>query len=630
MINLDRADVAFLTAVARSAVETASSKTPLPTLRPGTVDSSEDGVTQVILDGDEFPVFATALVPEPRVDDRVMVLLVPPSGAFVVGFVGESRSAWGTGGGGGEPGPVGPMGPPGPTGPPGPEGPEGDPGPTGPTGPTGPASTVPGPPGATGPTGPQGATGPQGPQGVAGTPGPDLRMKARYGVISTTLPAAWTTIVFGTEVYDTANAYDTATGIFTVPQDGAYQVSAQIGAGSTATGQSVWIRLATGTPGNYTQIAYSTSYPSTAASQNLYAQIATTLVLTAGTQLVVQGFATTAGMTINNNPTADTTFVAVDLLTQGAQGPQGPAGPAGTNYTAGAGLTLTGTTFDVGQGYGLTVAADTVGIDQSIVTTRQWLDTNMTGIAWKQPVRVATTGNIALANLQTIDGVALVMGDRVLVRAQTNPAENGIYQVTTGGAWTRTLDADIGTEMIGATVFVSLGATLGNTTWQMTSDPPMTVGSTAQVWTQFGAGGGGGGAVEVNVSTGGPSPRAGELLWVDTDATLPAPTSTGWQTLTLQPPWGNYGAGFTPAGIRRIGDIVELRGLVHPNGAVAPSIISASIPPPTAGAMLFLVNGDISVDRQEVDVRVHTTGKLECQNTVLSYLSLSSVRYSVA
>jgi hypothetical protein len=168
------------------------------------------------------------------------------------------------------------------------------------------------------------------------------------------------------------------------------------------------------------------------------------------------------------------------------------------------------------------VAADNVGIDQSIVVTRQAMDIATNAISWKQPVRVATTGQTTLNGTQTIDGYALVMGERVLVRAQTNAAENGIYQVVAFGAWTRTADADNGSKLLGATVFVAAGSTLDNTTWQMTTNAPITVGATAQVWTQFGAGGGGG-AAEVNVSTAGPSPRVGELLWVDTDEVVVDP-----------------------------------------------------------------------------------------------------------
>jgi phage-related tail fiber protein len=59
--------------------------------------------------------------------------------------------------------------------------------------------------------------------------------------------------------------------------------------------------------------------------------------------------------------------------------------------------------------------------------------------AIKGPCRVATTANIALYALQTIDGVALAVGDRVLVKNQTAGYENGIYVVDTG-QWRRSKD----------------------------------------------------------------------------------------------------------------------------------------------------------------------------------------------
>src|SRR5713101_5883076 len=63
-------------------------------------------------------------------------------------------------------------------------------------------------------------------------------------------------------------------------------------------------------------------------------------------------------------------------------------------------------------------------------------------LAIKAPVRVATTGsNITLSGLQTIDGVALAAGDRVLAKDQTDAKTKGLYSAQTG-AWTRTIDAN--------------------------------------------------------------------------------------------------------------------------------------------------------------------------------------------
>jgi phage-related tail fiber protein len=70
-------------------------------------------------------------------------------------------------------------------------------------------------------------------------------------------------------------------------------------------------------------------------------------------------------------------------------------------------------------------------------------------------VKVTTTGDIALNNSTTIiDGYTLQNGDRVLVKNQSTPSQNGIYIVNTAGAWSRSLDTDISSEFPGMAVYV--------------------------------------------------------------------------------------------------------------------------------------------------------------------------------
>ena len=75
----------------------------------------------------------------------------------------------------------------------------------------------------------------------------------------------------------------------------------------------------------------------------------------------------------------------------------------------------------------------------------------------KKRCRLATTANITLSGLQTIDGITTVANDRILVKDQTTPSENGIY-VAASGAWTRATDfnntSNIKTNDI---VFINLG-----------------------------------------------------------------------------------------------------------------------------------------------------------------------------
>lgn len=123
---------------------------------------------------------------------------------------------------------------------------------------------------------------------------------------------------------------------------------------------------------------------------------------------------------------------------------------------------------------------------QDAVTYAQ-LQAAVQGYSWKQPVRAATTANITLSGAQTIDGVAVVAGDRVLVKAQTAGSANGIYIAATG-AWARATDFDTGAEALGAAAFISEGTTLGNTVWLQTADGPITIGTTALVFAQIGGG----------------------------------------------------------------------------------------------------------------------------------------------
>lgn len=137
-------------------------------------------------------------------------------------------------------------------------------------------------------------------------------------------------------------------------------------------------------------------------------------------------------------------------------------------------------TIDAG-GYALKNLKD--GVDPQDAVTFAQLNALLQGWKWKEPVRVATTANITLAGLQTIDGVSLAAGDRVLVKNQSTTSANGIY-IAGAGAWPRATDFDLGAEALLATCFVSEGATQGNTGWTMTTDGPITIGSTALNFTQ--------------------------------------------------------------------------------------------------------------------------------------------------
>lgn len=105
--------------------------------------------------------------------------------------------------------------------------------------------------------------------------------------------------------------------------------------------------------------------------------------------------------------------------------------------------------------------------------------------AWvKRSVRVATTANITLSATQTIDGVAVVAGDRVLVKNQSTASQNGIY-IVAAGAWTRSPDADNASELAGATVNVDQGSSQAAQMWTNTFPSAGTVGTTAVTWVKI-------------------------------------------------------------------------------------------------------------------------------------------------
>jgi phage-related tail fiber protein len=117
--------------------------------------------------------------------------------------------------------------------------------------------------------------------------------------------------------------------------------------------------------------------------------------------------------------------------------------------------------------------------------TKAYVDAVKQALDIKDSVRAATTGNITLSGAQTIDGVSVVAGDRVLVKDQTTGSANGIY-VAASGAWTRAADANLSAEVTaGMFVFVEEGTTNGDNGYVLTTNAPITLDTTALVFTQF-------------------------------------------------------------------------------------------------------------------------------------------------
>jgi hypothetical protein len=141
--------------------------------------------------------------------------------------------------------------------------------------------------------------------------------------------------------------------------------------------------------------------------------------------------------------------------------------------------------------------------------TKAYVDATAQGLDTKASVRVATTttlpantrsGNVLTASangvLAAIDGVTLVVGDRVLVKNEATGANNGIYTVTSVGSggtpWTmtRATDADTSAEVTpGMFTFVEEGTVNTGGGWRLVTAAPITLNTTALTFTQFSSAG---------------------------------------------------------------------------------------------------------------------------------------------
>lgn len=230
-----------------------------------------------------------------------------------------------------------------------------------------------------------------------------------------------------------------------------------------------------------------TTYALTGLSTTGNANIGGTLSVT-GTTALAAATATTPATGDNNTNVATTAFVKAQgyatLASPTLTGtPAGPTATAGSNTTqlattafvnaeiANDALLLSGGTLSGA----LTLAGDPSADLHAV--PRRWVQS----LAPKQSCRVATTANITLSGTQTIDGIALSIGDRVLVKDQSTTNQNGIY-VVASGAWTRATDADSWDDLVGAYTTVEQGTVGDDTFWMCEIARGGTLGTTAITW----------------------------------------------------------------------------------------------------------------------------------------------------
>lgn len=133
-------------------------------------------------------------------------------------------------------------------------------------------------------------------------------------------------------------------------------------------------------------------------------------------------------------------------------------------------------------GFRLTNLADAISAQDAVTLTQ--LQNQLAGLDWKQHVRAMSDSNITLSGTQTVDGVALIAGDRILVQNQTSAPTNGIY-VVAAGAWARSADADAPAELVAASVFVDEGTNYKGTAWVQTTAAPLTLGTSNILFVKF-------------------------------------------------------------------------------------------------------------------------------------------------
>lgn len=145
-------------------------------------------------------------------------------------------------------------------------------------------------------------------------------------------------------------------------------------------------------------------------------------------------------------------------------------------------------TYDYDSGGGTVRVGTPVAVNDA--ANKAYVDAIAGGLDWKDSVRVATTGAQALAtdfeNGDTIDGVVLATGDRVLIKNQASGVENGIYVVQVSGAPVRAADMAAASSGAGNAVFVEEGTANADNGFVCTNDVGTdVVGTDALTFTQF-------------------------------------------------------------------------------------------------------------------------------------------------
>ena len=141
--------------------------------------------------------------------------------------------------------------------------------------------------------------------------------------------------------------------------------------------------------------------------------------------------------------------------------------------------------------------------------TKAYVDASSQGLDVKDSVKAASTANLTLSGTQTVDGIAMLADDRILVKDQTDKKENGIYLVK-AGAWSRSSDFAVGDDEAGAFCFVEQGTVNADSGWVCTANKgAAVVGTNDLPFSQFSGAG--------QITAGNGLAKSGNTLSVNVD-----------------------------------------------------------------------------------------------------------------
>ena len=271
--------------------------------------------------------------------------------------------------------------------------------------------------------------------------------------------------------------------------------------------------------------------------------------------------------------------------------------------------------------------------DAAHVATKGYVDSARQGLDVKASSRVATTAPVLLAsgleNGDTVDGVVLATGDRVLVKDQSTASENGIYVVQASGAAVRADDFDSsGKVTAGAFTFIAEGTTNGDQGFVLTTNDTITLGTTGLTFTQFSGTGQieagdalskSGSTLNVNVGTG--IEVHSDALRIKSDA---AGDGLGYSAGVLSVTVG------ATTGLEIVSDSVGIK-LDAAISGLSTASAGLKIASNIAGDGLTYTNGVISRDVIDLgDASNDTTGTLPIDQGGTNAVSASAARNSLA